>query len=81
MFSNDLRKPRCLFVFVLLIVAYATVWFFILRSDIRVSNYFYIFASPFEGGAMAFILTVLGHGRGNGLGQAWPPNKTIPKIG
>lgn len=68
-YGNDLKKLRCLLVFILLLVTHTTAWFFVLTSAINVPRAYYMILSPLEGGAGAFILMALGGARGNDLGR------------
>lgn len=68
-YGDDLKKLRCLLVFILLLVMHTTAWFFVLTSGISVHRVYYMISSPLEAGAGAFILMALGGARGNELGR------------
>ncbi len=77
-FLDDLKKARCLVVFVILVVVYVTTWLFVLSSGIKVRDLHYMILSPFEAGAGALILMAVGGARGKRHHRR-PPIDTAPR--
>ena len=56
LYSRDLRKTRCLLVFVGLLVVHTSALYFYLRQVEAFPNVFFLFFSPFEGAAIGVML-------------------------
>ncbi len=60
LYSRDLRKFRCLAVFLGFLAIHASALFFYLRHATAFPNLFFLFFSPLEGAAIGVMLFIFG---------------------
>jgi lipoprotein signal peptidase len=77
-FLDDLKKLRCLLVFMISLAIYTTCWLLVQSSGTRVRDLYYMILSPFEAGLGAFILISVGGARGKKHHRR-PPIDTGPR--
>jgi hypothetical protein len=59
-YGRRLRKAKALALFLAMLALHVSVLTLYLRSADRFPNLFFLFFAPFEGGIVAFVLSVLG---------------------